>query len=388
MNCTCCNYLSAYVFSHKYSLPYGPRKEPFIANYHSCSNCRHIFYSSELHKEDYDAYYAARPLASLGNDLSEAYRYELERFVARIVEFVTSSRNLDWSTVSCLEIGAGNGAFLDEMKKLGTKTFFYDLSIDVTERLSKHHSKCNQNSKYDFLILRHVLEHTANPFEFLSYIKNKFCHSKTFFYLEIPDWNFMDTFNENFFSEHIQHFNTLSLHRILRRVGLSPEFIFSSRNSDYNFGSRGNIRNNTTTWKLSCIASMDNCNDFTDDSNHIYDIKKYHDDYYHSRYKIINNLISTNQRIAIHGASHCFAGYVINEASEEILKMIVLFDGNKTRYGEEFNGFTINQVLENNIQEFDNMIIFAPDFAEDITRVWRENGFKGNIHNVFGNIDK
>ena len=45
----------------------------------------------------------ARPLASLGNDLSEAYRYELERFVARIVEFITSSRNLDWSTVSCLE---------------------------------------------------------------------------------------------------------------------------------------------------------------------------------------------------------------------------------------------------------------------------------------------
>ena len=68
--------------------------------------------------------------------------------------------------------------------------------------------------------------------------------------------------------------------------------------------------------------------------------------------------------------------------------MIVLFDGNKTRYGEEFNGFTINQVLENNIQEFDNMIIFAPDFAENITRVWRENGFKGNIHNVFGYIDK
>ena len=28
------------------------------------------------------------------------------------------------------------------------------------------------------------------------------------------------------------------------------------------------------------------------------------------------------------------------------------------------------------------------DFAEDITRVWRENGFKGNIHNVFGYIDK
>ena len=68
--------------------------------------------------------------------------------------------------------------------------------------------------------------------------------------------------------------------------------------------------------------------------------------------------------------------------------MIVLFDGNKTRYGEEFNGLNINQVSENNIQEFDNMIIFANDFAEDITRVWRENGFKGNIHNVFGYIDK
>ena len=69
-----------------------------------------------------------------------------------------------WSTVSCLEIRAGNAAFLDEMKKLGTKTFYYNLSIDVTERLSKHHSKYHQNSKYDFLILRHVLEHTTNPF--------------------------------------------------------------------------------------------------------------------------------------------------------------------------------------------------------------------------------
>ena len=97
---------------------------------------------------------------------------------------------------------------------------------------------------------------------------------------------------------------------------------------------------------------------------------------------------SIHKRIAIHGASHCFAGYVINEASEEILKMIVLFDGNKNRYGEEFNGFNINQVSENNIKEFDNMIIFANEFAEDISRVWRENGFNGNIHNVFGYIDK
>ena len=40
---------------------------------------------------------------------------------------------------------------------------------------------------------------------------------------------------------------------------------------------------------------------------------------------------SIHQRIAIHGASHLFADYVVNEASKEILEMIVLFDGNKSR---------------------------------------------------------
>ena len=37
---------------------------------------------------------------------------------------------------------------------------------------------------------------------------------------------------------------------------------------------------------------------------------------------------------------------------------------------------------------FNRSLAELNDFAEDISRVWRENGFNGNIHNVFGYIDK
>lgn len=107
-----------------------------------------------------------------------------------------------------LEIGCGSGFFLEYLSDNGFCIEGYDPSYTgKNPRIKKEYYTNKVNKVYDAIILRHVLEHIPNPYNFLLTLKenNK---NNGLVYIEVPN---LDYINENFgfydfYYEHVNYF--------------------------------------------------------------------------------------------------------------------------------------------------------------------------------------
>lgn len=200
-----------------------------------CKKCGFSYLNPRWTKKRYDHFYTVeydryyRPEVLTQND--ENYRYEpikkvLSRFKDRAIQ-------LRFNTA--LDIGSGMGHALIYLRKNQFPSGHYDaiepsesckgyllenginyLSNDVFSGWEK-----TASGKYDFIIMRHVLEHFHEPLEVLKKAQEALSENGIL-YVAVPD-SFHPTkpLRSHFFRVvHISYFSKISLSNLLRKAGL------------------------------------------------------------------------------------------------------------------------------------------------------------------------
>ena len=130
-----------------------------------------------------------------------------------------------------VEVGCGKGEFLSILKK--DKFFFYE-GYDSTyegndKKIVKRYLNSNDKIKTDVVVLRHVLEHIPNPFNFLNKIKKIF--GSVFILIEVPNYTWIKK-NNAFYDityEHVNYFSKKSLRLIFNNNYTSSELCFNEQ---------------------------------------------------------------------------------------------------------------------------------------------------------------
>ena len=132
-----------------------------------------------------------------------------------------------------LEIGFGNGVFLNFALKRGYSTYGVDpdpINCD-NQKNQGHNIFCGElkvakysDNKFDFIRMRHVLEHVTDPADEMREIFRIQKHGG-YFFLEVPNFGglyaeiFKDTWAQLEAPRHLFHFNQENLKRFVRQSG-------------------------------------------------------------------------------------------------------------------------------------------------------------------------
>jgi SAM-dependent methyltransferase len=130
-----------------------------------------------------------------------------------------------------LDIGCNDGTQLDYFKQLGVRTYGIDPAENLHDRSSANHdvvcdffgptavAKLNEVT-YDLIIAQNVCAHNPNPQAFLeSCYKLMADHTVLFVQTSQADMVLHNEF-DTIYHEHVNFFNTNSMHKLAQRVGL------------------------------------------------------------------------------------------------------------------------------------------------------------------------
>lgn len=210
-----------------------------------CLKCNHVqlfpipsneeekkFYDKELQNESIKKKFTI-------SELRRNSAIDVERRVKMIKKLAKKSHKI-------LEIGSGDGFFLEKMFNQGYKIVGLEISKQRRERSKKITKAKTINNdlsltvtkigKFDVIVLFHVLEHIHNPKEFLKKI-SKLLNPKGKIVIEVPNFNdFQISINESyknwqFQRAHIHYFTPKILKKIFRELGYNANIIGIQRYS-------------------------------------------------------------------------------------------------------------------------------------------------------------
>jgi len=151
----------------------------------------------------------------------------------------------DWGlkNKTILEIGCGKGAFLKRIcEKTGSKGFGFDSTYDGSIKSNnvifkpEYFEKQSTPFKADFIILRHVLEHINQPFNFLKEILENIDNShKPKIIIEVPDfeWIIKNKAFWDIYYEHCNYFTKHTMQNLAELLGLKIVALFNTFNGQY-----------------------------------------------------------------------------------------------------------------------------------------------------------
>ncbi len=133
------------------------------------------------------------------------------------------------SPKTVLDIGCGTGGMLSKIKSAGFGEIFYGMDIGHAENLPEfiHYSRCDayhlpySDKSFDFVIIRHLLEHLDNPIPAVFEAK-RVLKDGGYVYIEVPSVkSLFSPFGVNFYDDptHIRPFTKTSLKRLLEDQG-------------------------------------------------------------------------------------------------------------------------------------------------------------------------
>ena len=214
-----------------------------------------------------------------------------------------------------LEIGCGKGDFLKKLNdSTGCKGFGYDKSYEGKKNYNKkvvffdnYFNPEKTQMNYNAIILRHVLEHVSDPYEFLLKMLNKkIIKHGTHLMIEVPDIEWIIK-NKTFFDityEHCNYFSKNSLSHLVKRLGWHIENLqnvyggqYLLLNASYNGHPSKNFDNKSNQILLSNFKKFEDAK------------KKFYE------------AIKTAESVCIWGASGKGV-LVLSEFSDELLKKI------------------------------------------------------------------
>lgn len=156
---------------------------------------------------DYDLHYQ--------NEQSNSayFRKHLEN----VIEIMDHNNTLNGKVV---EIGCGKAYFLDMLLKKGVDITGFDPTYegDSPKVIKDFFSEKYSDIGADFIIMRHTLEHIAQPFQFIKTIAaaNKY---KGKIYIEVPtfEWIVKNNATEDIFYEHCNYFTLTTLQMLFKK---------------------------------------------------------------------------------------------------------------------------------------------------------------------------
>jgi len=177
-----------------------------------CKKCSHIYNQIPVQLE-----YKQNNSTYFTNEAKKKYISEL------VVDLVNKYQ-INHKTI--LEVGSGDGLFLNEISKYNNSCIGFEPSYNeilkrnnVTIINDYFDANRNLNKSIDWIIIRHVMEHFTNPYEFIVGVMQNI-NLETKLFIEVP--NIEPTLNglriNDFIHEHISHFSLYSLQYLFRRL--------------------------------------------------------------------------------------------------------------------------------------------------------------------------
>lgn len=169
-------------------------------NLSQCQDCGFVFNGLFTNENmDYDDSYQNE------QNYSKAFVNHLDEVVDYLVENGFQDKRV-------VEIGCGKGYFTELLEKRGFKNIYgFDPAYEGNNPniTQDYFSEKYKSINADLVILRHVLEHIENPYEFLQHIQNA-TSKDTKILIEVPDFEWIVD-NRAFwdiFHEHCNYFNS------------------------------------------------------------------------------------------------------------------------------------------------------------------------------------
>jgi nucleoside-diphosphate-sugar epimerase len=130
-----------------------------------------------------------------------------------------------------IEVGCGKGDFVAMIEADAYfKAKGYDASYDGNNKLiEKRYLNSSDKINADLVVLRHVLEHIPNPYDFIAMLKAVFGKAKI--YIEVPNYDWIET-NKTFFDityEHVNYFSQRALKLLFEKSTSQHGLLFDEQ---------------------------------------------------------------------------------------------------------------------------------------------------------------
>lgn len=157
---------------------------------YQCDECSLYFINSPT-DEEINSLYKNEYHNNIKNKLFETAKSKM-RYARSLSQFNFIKQTIDLKNKDICEIGAFDGLLLSLFKKNNNNVFGYEINDDARVYAQKKYNidlKENfleSKSKYDIIILSHVIEHFKEPKEILIKIKSML-KKEGFIYIEVPN---------------------------------------------------------------------------------------------------------------------------------------------------------------------------------------------------------
>lgn len=209
----------------------------------SCTDCE-ILHTNFNENKNISDYYAGEDYAS--HNLSYLNPVHLLYGIARTFTLRGKKRLVGKISNGkrILDYGCGTGDFLSVMNKAGWSTTGYEPSQKAREEASRKNIQelwGNENQitgPYDIITLWHVLEHTSNPKETVTILKQKLSKGGTII-IAVPNYKSFDAeMYKDFWAgydvpRHLWHFSEKSISNLADSVGLTIQRILPMKLDAY-----------------------------------------------------------------------------------------------------------------------------------------------------------
>lgn len=206
---------------------------------YQCDECSLYFIDSPT-DEEINSLYKNEYHNNIKNKLFEIAKSKM-RYARSLSQFNFIKQTIDLKNKDICEIGAFDGLLLSLFKKNNNNVFGYELNDDARVYAKKKYdidlkeNFLESKSKYDIIILSHVIEHFREPKEILIKIKSML-KENGFIYIEVPNSPMPNECSYNMLmrylnTEHIVNFNMDNLIKFAESVDLK---IVRSEYNNYN----------------------------------------------------------------------------------------------------------------------------------------------------------
>lgn len=206
---------------------------------YQCDECSLYFIDSPT-DEEINSLYKNEYHNNIKNKLFEIAKSKM-RYARSLSQFNFIKQTIDLKNKDICEIGAFDGLLLSLFKKNNNNVFGYELNDDARVYAKKKYdidlkeNFLESKSKYDIIILSHVIEHFREPKEILIKIKSML-KENGFIYIEVPNSPMPNECSYNMLmrylnTEHIVNFNMDNLIKFVESADLK---IVRSEYNNYN----------------------------------------------------------------------------------------------------------------------------------------------------------